>query len=190
MKKEWPLRDEHGTLVTPYEVCEVNLPWLPSDNQACVLMLAAALIQALLDDGFLSNRTLCDSVVPTELRHKLHRLMESLLILVPPSALGVTFTPEIAGSHARHYLRNLVSVISQWETCFVDTVWRSRLAFHVRLGCVDSDPVALLMDSPFQLPRGYLWFQVVPRGATDGLSFNPDGRTWRQRVLSLQGEQS
>lgn len=169
----------------------VSLPWLPPDTHTRVLLLAGALVQEALGDGQHGPHRLYGPILSNDaLRHKLHRLLETLLILVPPSGLGVTLTPEIAGSHARHYLRNLTGVIPQWETIFVPTVTMSDMVFNVTLGCDAAEPIGPLMDSPFQLPRERVLFRVVPRGVSSGLTFTPDGRSWAARVLPTEGDQS
>lgn len=187
----WPLMDEHGYPILPYRVCRVQLPWLPADGQAQALMLSGALLHSALS-------TDCGWSAPADvhsdgsrgsitLGQKLNSVLDSLMVLVPPASLGVEITPEIAGSHARHYLRNLNSVIALWEDNFVPAIKRVNLVFDVVVGSEKLELLQPLMDSPFQVPPGRILFRVVLRGTRNTRILTPDGRVWGARGVNVSG---
>lgn len=187
----WPLVDEHGLPVRPYRVCRVQLPWLPADGQAQVLMLSGALLHSALstDCGWSAAADVHSdgSRGSITVGQRLNSVLDSLMVLVPPASLGVEITPEIAGSHARHYLRNLSSVISLWDDNFVPAIKRANLVFDVVVGSEKLELLQPLMDSPFQVPPGRILFRAVLRGARNTRILTPDGRVWGARGVNVSG---
>jgi len=189
--RAWEVKDAAGQPVQPARVERVHLPWLPSNPEAQALMVAAAQIGALLAASprtFPVARTLSergraeDDQRTTEQR--LHRLREGLLVLVPPTALGIT--PEPRGDsvyfHALEYLRNLTSVIPLWDELFVPTLLGTRMALDVVIGVRFEDDLAGVLWSPFQIPPGWVRYSAVPLGSVGGdVGMRPAGRVWADR---------